>query len=394
MRIAIVSDYFLDYVGGAQTSMLQQRLALIEAGHEVVMVSASRGRGDRYRQGDGELGIRPLFTLPGVELPVIANSAATRAELTRYFTATRIDAVHVQTEFGLAHAAADVAAALGLPVVHTVHTFYWASEGNWHAPLAPLVRFLLGRLLGARVPRGTLSPRGIDNVLRNVTLGMALRADVVVSPSAHQARDLAAAGVVGTIEIVPNPIATSTRPSVPLAAQQAQHPSFLWVARCEAVKRPLVFAQAALDALERVPGSFTVDFVGDGAELSALQRLTAGNPQIRVHGSLPHDRVLGLMDTCAAVVLTSIGFDNQPMTIAEAVSRERGVLYCDPKLKEGLGSSGFLSDTPDAAGLADALVTLSSDPSLLLGLSRGAARDRELFAPANYVTRIMAAYRR
>lgn len=394
MRIAIISDYFLDYVGGAQTSMLQQRLALIEAGHEVVMVSAIRGRGDRYRHSDGELGIRPLFTLPGVELPVIANSAATRAELERCFTDNVIEAVHVQTEFGLAHAAADVAGTLGLPVVHTVHTFYWASEGNWHAPLAPMIRTLLGRYLGTTIPRAALSPRGVDNVLRNVTLCMALRADVVVSPSAHQARDLAAAGVQGTIEIVPNPIATSTRASVPLTAEQAQHPSFLWVARCEAVKRPLVFAQAAIDALGRVPDAFTVDFVGDGVELATLRKMTADHPQIRVHGSLPHEQVLSLMDSSAAVVLTSIGFDNQPMTIAEAVSRERGVLYCDPKLKEGLGRSGFLSGTPDVAGLADALVTLSGDPSLLLGLSRGTAEDRELFAPANYVTSITAAYRR
>lgn len=394
MRIAIISDYFLDYVGGAQTSMLQQRLALIEAGHDVVMISAIRGRGDRYRHSDGELGIRPRFTLPGVELPIIANTESTRSELERCFHDNLIEAVHVQTEFGLAHAAADVAGRLGLPLVHTVHTFYWASEGNWHAPLAPLVRSLLGRFLGSRIPRNTLSPRGVDNVLRNVTLCMALRADVVVSPSAHQARDLAAAGVQGSIEIIPNPIATSTRPSVTLTEAQAQHPSFLWVARCEAVKRPLVFAQAAIDALGRAPDGFTVDFVGDGVELATLRRLTAGHPQIRVHGSLPHEKVLSLMDSSAAVVLTSLGFDNQPMTIAEAVSRERGVLYCDPKLKEGLGRSGCLSSTPDAAGLADALVALSADPSLLLGLSRGAAEDRELFAPASYVASITAAYRR
>jgi glycosyltransferase involved in cell wall biosynthesis len=394
VRIAIVSDYFLDYVGGAQTSMLQQRLALMEAGHTVVMVSAARGRGERYRRRGGELRIRPVLTLPGVDLPVIANSAATRAELERYFRDNSIDAVHVQTEFGLAHAAADVAARLGLTLAHTVHTFYWASEGGWHAPLVPLTRSLLGRFLGARIPRAPLSPRGIDNVLRNVTLCMATRADVVVSPSAHQARDLAAAGVGGTIEVIPNPIATSALPSTPLTAAQAEHPSFLWVARCEAVKRPLVFAQAAVDALVRAPGAFTVDFVGDGAELGALRRITADRPEIRVHGSLPHDQVLSLMDSSAAVVLTSVGFDNQPMTIAEAVSRERGVLYCDPQLKEGLGRSGHLAETPDAAGLSDALLQLSSDPELLLRLSRGAVEDRELFSPANYVKRITDAYTR
>jgi glycosyltransferase involved in cell wall biosynthesis len=100
------------------------------------------------------------------------------------------------------------------------------------------------------------------------------------------------------------------------------------------------------------------------------------------------------MDASSAVALTSLGFDNQPMTIAEAVSRERGVLYCDPKLTEGLVNSGYLAATPDDAGLADAIVALVEDPSLLVGLSKGALIDRELFSPTNYVERIIEVYRR
>src|SRR5690554_5229404 len=140
MRVAIVSDYFLDYVGGAQTSMLQQRLALKEAGHEVALVAATRSRGRRYQVGEDGLRIRPLFTLPGVLLPVIPNNAATQRALETYFRELAIDVVHVQTEFGLAHAAAAVARTMGVKVVHTVHTFYWASDGGWHAPLEPLLR--------------------------------------------------------------------------------------------------------------------------------------------------------------------------------------------------------------------------------------------------------------
>ncbi|MHA6694561.1 glycosyltransferase family 4 protein [Homoserinimonas sp. A520] len=392
MRIAIVSDYFLDYVGGAQTSMLQQRLALLQAGHEVVLVSATRERGRRFQVGAEGLRIRPLFTLPGVELPVIPNNTTTTDALETYFRKLGVEVVHVQTEFGLAHAAAHVARRMGIRVIHTVHTFYWASDGGWHAPLAPVLRSALTRFTRSTIPRLEFTPRPVDNLLRNVTLGMALAADAVVSPSAHQAADLQKAGVVGPIAVVPNPIADSPRPPVPLTAELAAEPRFLWVARCEAVKRPLVFAEAAIKALERTGNGFSVDFVGDGSELPALRRLAEGHPNIRVHGSLPHERVLDLMDGSAAVVLTSLGFDNQPMTIAEAVSRERGVLYCDPKLIEGLGQAGFLSTTPDADGLADALVALANEPSRLVELSQGAARDHALFSAAAYVTSILRAY--
>jgi len=390
LTVAIICDYFLDFVGGAQTSMRQQQLALESAGHDVVMVSAARGLGARVRPLADGIAVRPLATLPGLELPVIPNIERTRAALRRLFLREGVDVVHVQTEFGLAHAAADVAAELGLPVVHTVHTFYWASDGGWHAPIAPLARRLLRRLTGAEIPELPLSDRPVDGLLRNLTLAMAMRADAVVSPSAHQGRDLEAAGVPAP-SVVPNPIAVSPRPPVPLPTGPVR---FAWVARCEPIKRPIPFAEAAIAALRRTGGGFTVDFVGDGSERVALERLTGGHPELRVLGTLSHDRVLEAMDASSLVVLTSVGFDNQPMTIAEAVSRHRGILYCDPKLREGLLHAGFLADGHDAHGLADAIVRLVEHPELVHELSRGAAEDGGQFSPGGFVERISEVYHR
>jgi glycosyltransferase involved in cell wall biosynthesis len=394
MKIAIVSDYYFDDVGGAQTSMRQQKLALEEAGHTVVVVSPARGAfGPRYRRSPDGLLVKPLFRLPVLDLAVIPNNDRSVDSLEEYLRAEHVDVVHVQTEFGLAHVADGAAARIGIPLVHTVHSFYWASEGPPQASVAWFIRWALEKTIGEKIPNILFTPRKTDNVLRNLVLAMARRARQVVSPSQHQAVDLAAAGVTGTITVIPNPIATAERASQPLTLEQATAPSFLWVARCEPVKRPLYFARAVIAALARTNNGFSVDFVGEGSDLAALKRLAADHPEIRVQGALPHDEVLALMDASAAIALTSLGFDNQPMTIAEAVSRERGVLYCDPKLSEGLQNSGFLSRTPDDAGLADAIVALVEDPSLLVGLSRGAVLDRELFSPSNYVERILEVYR-
>lgn len=392
LRIAIVSDYFLDFVGGAQTSMRQQQRALGEAGHTVVMVSAARGHGPRVRRVDDGIQLRPQFTLPGLELPVIPNNRATRETLLDYLREQRIDVVHVQTEFGLANAAASVAASLGIPVVHTVHTFYWASEG-WHKPIAPIVRALVHVYTGASVGRQPFTPRPVDNLLRNLTLAMAQRADAVISPSAHQGRDLQEAGLTTPVSIVPNPIAISPRPPIALAARDDELPSFLWVARCEPIKRPLVFAEAVILALGETDGAFTVDFVGDGADHAALTRLAAGHPEMHVLGGLPNEYVMELMDASSAVVLSSVGFDNQPMTIAEAVSRGRGILYCDPKLREGLAHAGFLATTPDARGLADALVALVTTDGAFERLAEGAEIDGAQFTPETYVARAVEVFR-
>src|SRR5690606_27597339 len=191
-------------------------------------------------------------------------------------------------------------------------------------------------------------------------------------------------GVGRPITVVPNPIARSPRPAALLTAEQAVRPRLLWVARCEPEKRPLVFAEAAIEALARTGNAFEVDFVGDGSQLPQLRKLTEGHPNIRVHGGLGHAAVIDLIDAASVVVLTSIGFDNQPMTIADASSRYRGVLFCDPNLKEGLANSGYLTETPDASGIADAIETLVTDSTRLLKLSQGAQVDSATFSAATY----------
>jgi glycosyltransferase involved in cell wall biosynthesis len=394
MRIAIVSDFYLDYIGGAQTSIQEQRRALEDAGHTVFLVSSARlrrGTGQRIRERTLE--IRPGWTVPGVILPVVAARPKLVESLRGYLARERVDVVHLQTEFGLAHAVARAAHALGIPVVHTVHTFYWQTEGWWQALLAPLLRAGLESVTQARFTRLALSRRATDNLLRNLTLTMALEADAVVSPSAHQATDLGVAGVAAPIAVVPNPVARSPRPATPLDEESAR-PRLLWVARCEPEKRPVVFAEAAIAALRRTGNAFDVDFVGDGSQLAQVRRLAGGIPHFRFHGVLDHHAVIDLMDAASLVVLTSHGFDNQPMTIAEAISRRRGVLYCDPKLGEGLASAGFLAATPDAAGLADAIVALVEDPARLRALSAGAVEDAATFSAAAYVERIVEVYGR
>jgi glycosyltransferase involved in cell wall biosynthesis len=390
MRIAIVSDFYLDYVGGLQTSIREQRAALEAAGHTVHLVSLARaGRGEVAGVG---LEIAPAWTVPGVVLPVRGAGRKLVSRVRDYLREHGIGVVHLQTEFGLAHGATTAARELGIPVVHTVHTFYWQSTGIGPVLATPIMRYGLEVVFRRRIPRAPLSSRAPDNLLRNVTLATAMRADAVVSPSAHQAADLRAAGLTAPVTVVPNPIARSPRPAALLTPEQTARPRLVWVGRCEPEKRPLAFAEAAIEALARTDGGFEVDFVGDGADLPALRRLAHGHPEIRVHGGLAHREVIELMDDAALVALTSDGFDNQPMTIAEASSRYRGVLYCDPRLREGLAHTGFLAAGPDAAALADAIVELVASPARLLELSAGARRDSATFSGAAYVERILAVY--
>src|SRR5690606_9295597 len=277
---------------------------LAQAGHTVVVVSATRARGSRYRRDQPGLWVRPRFVMPGVERPGIRNSDRPRSHISRLLRDGQLEVVHVHSERGLSHAPLEAAAGAGVRVAHTVHTFYWTSDANWHAFLGPLARWLLRRLTKAKIARTRLAPKPVDSVLRNLTLATAKRADAVVSPSAHQARDLEAAGVEAPVHVVRNPVASEGDAPKPLSTEQLRGPRFLWAARCDLVKRPLVFARGAIEALERTGGGFSVDFVGTGGQLRALRRLVAPYPQLRVHGAVPHSRLLGLVDASVLMVLS------------------------------------------------------------------------------------------
>lgn len=384
MRIAIVCDYYLDYVGGAQTSIDAQRDALRAAGHEVLLIAPER-RASAPGSPRADIRLRASVTLPGLDLPVVANTSRLRRTLR--LALEGLDAVHVQTEFGLAHAAADVARELGVPVVHTVHTFYWATDAPAQAALAaasaPLLRALTGHLL----PAEPLSPRPMEALLRNLTLGMARRADLVLSPSEHQSEDLRAAGVAA-VEVVPNPSPSVIEHPAPLPASAR----FLWVARCEPEKRPLEVARAAVAALEHSPGAFTLAFAGGGSLLAELRELCAARPELEVLGPVDRNRVASLIDEASVFVLSSVGFDNQPMTVAESIGRGRGVLYCDPRLTEGLTQAGFLSGA-SVDELAASLLRLASDPAEVDRLAQAARAGAEAFSPRRYAEHVAALYR-
>ena len=69
--------------------------------------------------------VRTAETIGGVDMPAIRNTRGLRSRLRRLFRERSIDVVHVHSEFGLTAAATRVAQELGIPVVHTVHTFFW-----------------------------------------------------------------------------------------------------------------------------------------------------------------------------------------------------------------------------------------------------------------------------
>lgn len=375
MRIALVLDYSLDLIGGAQRAALNEAAALAGAGHRVLLVAP------RPEAGPVPLppGVDALWTtgrrLPWLDFPLVADDEGLRARLCRHFRA-EVDAVHLHSEFGHARAALAAARRLGLPVAHTIHTAYWP---GLPAPLRPAARRLLAAVAGP-VPPGTGNP------LLDHTLAVAAAADVVVSPSAHQAADLARFGVGGAV-VLPN---CDADPSAPVALPETDHLRVAWAGRCVPEKRLLTFVRAVRIAQRRLPHDrLRIAVAGDGHLLPVARAVGRDVPGLVLLGRLDRGGVRRLLEASQLTALTSHGFDNQPMTVVESIRVGRGVLHTDARLTEGLDRAGLLTAAPGAAAIADLLVELALDRSRVAAAAAGARATAGLFAPETHVARLL-----
>lgn len=385
-RIVLVLDYSPDYLGGAQTAFASQVELLAQNDHVVLAVTPPSVAFAEHCAAVGaeHLEVSAPFQLPGLQLPYVRNTRRLRAGLTELFERWRPDAVHVHSEFGLCVASIAAAKDAGVPVVHTVHTVFWQAPGSAGRLMATGIRSGYRLVTGLRNPPRSHGGRPADDALRGMTTTVARLADVVVSPSAHQGDVLRSHGIA-EVQVIPNSVADIR--ATPLPDQPPLR--LLWAARCEPEKRLLEFLDAVALAQQQLgPGRLEVEVAGEGSLLPAAQK--KGVPGTTFLGRIPHEQVGELLSRSHLLAVTSHGFDNQPMTIVEAIGAGRGVLVCDPRLREGLSRAGFLCD-PDPEPMAAAIVQLVEQPDAVRALCAAAASETE-FSPAAFLRRLDEAY--
>lgn len=387
--IALVCDYSLRYLGGAQAAFLDQARILASYGHDVVIVAPDAAE---HAGGLDAISIPTRVSLPGLDLPVIRNSRRLRARLRDEFTARGVEVVHVHSEFGLTAAAIEVAGAVGIPRVQTVHTFFWQAPMNrfFSAIAAGGARSYARWLRGFRASRAPLAELPLDSALRGITLSTAERVQLVISPSAHQADRLRDAGLP-QVCVIENAVPGQAEAGAALEGIEGAL-RLVWVGRLVPEKRILEFVDAVRRAQEVLgEGRIEVEVIGEGPLRAQAEAASAGTP-MRFLGRIERDRVREHMARGHLVVLTSLGFDNQPVVVVEAFREARSVLYVDPALKEGLSEGGILASGPDAAGIAQTIVELALNTERVVEASRRAQEAAGVFDPERHARLIADAY--
>jgi glycosyltransferase involved in cell wall biosynthesis len=358
LRVLLVIDYKLAYLGGAQTAFIQQANALSEAGHIVTIAAPDASTcPDRADTGITSWDSPVDFVVPVADLPVVRNTARTRRILTERMTEWQTDTVIVHSEFGLAAAVLQVAADLRIRSLHVVHTFFWRGP-RIAGFAAPLVTALHSWATGLKPSRRRLSARRLDSALRGMTLAVAHAADVVISPSHHQASALRSAGLPD-VRVISNTSPATL--SNPLISSSTGPLRLVWAARFAPEKRlEVVLASMAIIDNALGHGAVTLDVAGGGEGRPASAGVT-------FHGRVPPAQIAQLLDAAHAAVITSHGFDNQPMIAVEAFRAGRPVIVSDPTLAAEFGAAAIPAGDTTAAGLARTIIRLAQDRDRLRG---------------------------
>lgn len=379
--VLMVCDYSLGYLGGAQTAFIRQAQAL--AGEDVPVVVLAPDADELTTDGITCVAPPRRGTIPVLDLPLLGRARDLEPLVASLVRRHRVGAIVVHSEFALAAAALAVGKRLGIPVLHTVHTFFWRAPAVL-APFAPIVSRVHSALTGIRGGDRYTGSHALNNALRTMTLRIAQRADVALSPSRHQAAALREAGA-GRVEAFSN-VAEPLQATEPSTGGPLR---LLWVARFAPEKR----VDVALDAMRQVVARLGSDRV----HLDVAGGTHRPVPGVTFHGPVPGERVAELMDAADAALITSLGFDNQPMVALEAFAHGRPVIVSDPVLGGEFGDAALLTPTSDAAGLAELILRLESDRTLLDAPRAGAlayARERVASAHVARLQELIASARR
>lgn len=394
MNIAIFTDFFLPSLGGVQTSIVNQKRALENAGHKVIIFAPCYGDDTPF---DEHGGIIRLPTIAKMEfdghrsfLPLPKHSN----RVTALLKDSQIDIIHIETEFSIGLLGLKLAKKHGIPVVYTSHTLLWKQVRLIHkhpGMLTAIARSYYYLYLRSWLPRiGTYRDGGwIELQWIRLVTGISCMADATVTPSHHLADKLAHSRNIGKVTVIPNTTDFDKVPAVVLP----DIPVFLWVARLSPEKRPLEFIEALRIAARSSDHPYKAIICGSGPMQDECQQAAEGIPNLTFTSVTSYGDMPKLYDSASALVVTSYQFDNQPMTIAESLARRRGVIYCDPDLTaDGLADGAGLLTGPSTEEIAKGIISVIENPDKLAMMSKISEAAANRFSERHYLSAIESVY--
>ncbi|WP_151526099.1 glycosyltransferase [Serinicoccus kebangsaanensis] len=370
-RVLLLTDSYRPTVNGVVSSVDELCQGLLEAGHEVRVLTVGPTRRTTF---DGR-----VYRLPSLDASHIYPHARlgrpVDGDLLADLVAWRPEILHSHTEFVAFWWARRLARRLTVPHVHTYHTLY-ADYTHYFCP-----HERLGRALCASFARGTVG-----------------RTDLVIAPTEKIRTLLEGYAVRPPVAVVPTGVdltrfTPGDRPEE-LSASLGLTPGVPVVLSLGRLATEKNLAEV-VDLLAGVTAPWQLVVAGDGPQAGPLHRqvdrLGLG-PRVRFVGAIEPARVPEFY-RLADLFVSGSRTETQGLTYLEALASGVPVLCRDDASLDGIvvhGHNGFrYSGAEDFTRSATRLLL---DPDLRLRCSRAAVRTAAGFGRESFVAAICAAY--
>lgn len=399
MKIAIFTDVYGPGAGGIATSIESQKRTLEEQGHDVTVFYPS---------------LKKAIDKTTIVVPVCKHfhpdgiAVARRPRivekwiLKNYSNFKEFDIVHSHYEAGCSIAGMRLARYFGIPLVQTMHgrEDSGVMENFW-SPFKTIVAFLLCWWHSWYLPHytkvhkddhlATSYPRAF---MWSLMVNHANYADLVITPSKHFKNKLQYYGVKKPFKILTNTIDDALLPKdITMRKLENGEPlRVIWNSRLSHEKRIWEF----LHAIARVDFPYKLEVYGSGNEL-AKAKLWSEHRKLPIafHGSQPRERILSTMKKSHLGILASYNFDNQPMTLLEAVAAGLPMFFCDPDMKEVVPKGSYIcASGPYIPEMTESLNQLYQHPEQIAKMSKIAMAHRKDVLRSTHKKELIEIYRK
>jgi 1,2-diacylglycerol 3-alpha-glucosyltransferase len=373
-RVLLLTDTYRPTVNGVVSSVEELRRGLLEAGHDVRVLTVGPGRRTTFDAG--------IYRLPSLDASSIYPHARlgrpVDGETLADLVAWRPDVLHSHTEFVVFWWARRLARRLAVPHVHTYHTLYadythyfFPHRGTGRALCAGFARQTLNRTTTVIAPTAK-----IEHLLR----GYGVRVPIAVVPTG-----------VDLTRFTPGPPSPELRDALGLTPGI---PVILSLGRLAAEKSVTEIVDL-LALVQDEPWELVV--AGDGPQAGVLRE------QVERLGLSHRVRFAGAVDPAqvpdyyrlADVFVSASRSETQGLTFLEALASGVPVLCRDDTSLDGVvldGHNGRRYREPEE--FTRTLTWLLRDPALRRRWSHGATSTAAGFGRAAFVDAVCAAYDR
>ena len=379
MKVLITTDLYTTATNGVVTSVRNLSRELLDAGHEVKILTLSDTI-HSHKEGDiYYIHSMPLKVYPDVRMPLPRSSHSQK--LLKEIILWKPDIIHSQCEFFSFHYARRIAKRTGAPLVHTYHTQY-----------EQYVSYVLpGRWAG-------------DFLVKNFSRIRLKKVDIIIAPTAKMKQVLEDYGVKNEIEIVPSGICLQQHRGRMTAEEREQMRQVLGIPQEHQVVLNLgrLGTEKNLDEvvrlfslqLQRNP-NLTLLIVGDGPAREKLAR------QAEELGIGDHVIFTGMVEPeqvqkyyqLGDVFVSASTSETQGLTYIEAAANGLP-LVCreDPCLKGVIsqGENGYTYTSPDE--FLDEMDKVLADPDWCVCAGQKSEQIASAYSTEQFAQNIEAVY--